>query len=209
MSSRLLLLLLLLSLTTSVLAATTLHFNFANWSRSRWLMVREKAFPQIGEFVQTKEYIENQIPAGASEKDIAACKVGTALMLLNDWSAADFVARADLAFEGAGAPGLLLRAQHQGQLAGPMYSLILYKDGVNLWRYDGEKYHKAGAARFAVEPGKFHSVQVHARGTNFVIHVDGERVLTVNEADSLPAGQIGIWFGEGVCRVKRLSVRDL
>jgi hypothetical protein len=90
-----------------------------------------------------------------------------------------------------------------------MYSLILYKDGVNLWRYDGKKWGKVAFTKFPVEPGKFHSIQVHARGNEFVVHVDGARVLSTTETESLPAGEIGLWLGEGICRAKSFSVRAM
>jgi hypothetical protein len=187
--------------------AASIHVDFGNWDCNRWLPVKEAAFPEIGKMVQHDGYIENYIPAGASDKDVLGCKTGTAVMLLKDFCERDFVARASLAFEGKGAPGLLLRVQREGTITGLMYSLIVYKDGVNLWRYDGKKWAKVGFTKFPVEPGKFHSLQVHARGNNFIVHVDGVRVLDVTEKESLPAGEIGLWLGEGICRAESFSVR--
>lgn len=187
--------------------AAAVHVDFGNWDRDCWLPVKEAAFPEIGKMVQCDGHIENYIPVSASEKDVLGCKAGTALMLLKDFCEDDFVARAELAFEGKGAPGILLRVQRKGTTTGLMYSLILYKDGVNLWRYDGKKWSKVGFAKFPVEAGKFHSLQVHARGNTFVVHVDAVRVLSVTETESLPAGEVGLWLGEGICRAQSFSVR--
>ena len=200
---------LLLVVATALAAGWVAKVDFAHWDRDRWLPVKEKAFPEIGQMVQHEGYIENYIPPGAADKDVLGCRVGTALMLLKDFNEADFSARATLAFEGKGAPGLLLRVQRDGVITGKMYSLILYKDGVNLWRYTGEKWAKVAFAKFPVREKEFHTLTVQARGTRFVIGVDRKLVLQAKEEESLPAGEIGLWLGEGVCRVKDFAVRPL
>lgn len=198
-----------LLLVAAVATAAPLHVDFGHWDRSEWLMVKEPPYPAIGRMVQQDGYIENEIPAGASEADVLACKAGTALMIRRGFSGRDLVARASLAFLGKGAPGLLLRTAATGTTTGALYSLILYKDGVNLWRNDGAKYRKVAASKFPVTPGEFHDLSAHLRDRSLVVHVDGVRVLAVTEPDSLPAGAVGFWLGEGVCRVKSFSLRSL
>lgn len=200
---------LLVVVATAFAAGWVANVDFANWDRDRWLPVKEKAFPEIGKMVQHDTYIENYIPAGAADKDVLGCRVGTALMLLKDFNEADFAARVSLAFEGKGAPGLLLRVQRDGVITGKMYSLILYKDGVNLWRYSGEKWAKVAFVKFPVSEKEFHTMTVQVRGTSFLIGVDHKLVLEAKEAESLPAGEIGLWLGEGVCRAKDFAVRPL
>ena len=207
--SRTLLIVCLLAVVTCAFAAEVIHLDFAKWDEARWVPVREAAFNYIGKVAQKCGYIENWVPPGSADKDITSCKVGATLRLLKGFSARDFEARTDIAFLGTGAPAIILRAQRQREVTGLMYTLVIYKDGINLWRYDGKKWGKVAFTKFPIAPEKFHSLQVHARGNSFVVHVDGVRVLNATEAESLPAGEVGLWLGEGIVRVKSFSVRPL
>jgi hypothetical protein len=202
---RLIFMIVCLLVLTAALAATAINVNFAKWDQSRWLFVKEAAFPQIGKVVQHQDYIENFVPAGCKPTDAKAYT----LMLLKDFKARDFVARAKIAFVNPAAPAIILRAQRNGLITGLMYTLVIYKDGINLWRWDGKKWNKIGFTKFDITPEQFHDLQVRAQGNTFAVDVDGARVLDLTEEQALPTGEVGLWIGEGVARVERFSVRSL
>jgi hypothetical protein len=201
----------LLLATGAVHAADAIRVDFANWDHSLWRPVREARFPAIVPFVQRESYIENALPAGVTEKDIVAAKdgIGVSTMLLLDFATADLTLRADMAFERKGAPSLIFRVQRTGEIAGEMYSLVLYAEGLNLWKFSAGKWAKTGASKFAVAPTAFHDVRVFARGGDFTVFVDGVKKLLCSDAQPLPAGEAGVWSGEGPCFFRKFLARPL
>ncbi len=201
----------LLLTSTAAFAADTVKVDFGNWDRSLWRPVREGRFPAIVPFVQREGYIENTLPAGASEKDIVAAKdgIGVATMLLRDFCAADVMLRASMAFERKGAPALIFRVQREGDVVGEMYSLVLYAEGVNLWKFAGGKWAKTGLVKFPVSPTVFHDVRLFARGGDFTVFVDGEKKLQCTDPQPLGPGEAGVWSGEGPCFFQKFTKRPL
>lgn len=196
---------------TALAAAQSVKCDFAVWDHSRWAPCREPRFPKIVPFIHRDGYLENTIAAGYTEKEIVAAKdgVGVAMLALRDFAAGDLAARCETAFERKGAPAIMFRVERSGELTGRMYSLVLYEHGVNLWKYDGKKFSKVGASKFAVEPGIFHELRVYARGDSFTILVNRERRLVCEDPDPLPAGEVGLWSGEGPCRFRSFRARRL
>lgn len=208
--TRLVIGLLLLSATT-VFAADAIKVDFADWDHSLWRPVREARFPAIVPFVQRAGYLENLIPPGADEKDIIAAKdgMGVAIMLRRDFCAADVTLRASMAFERKGAPAIIFRVQRQDDVAGEMYSLVLYAEGLNLWKFSGGKWSKVGASKFEVAPRDFHDVRLFARGGDFTVFLDGQKRLLCSDPQPLPAGEAGLWSGEGPCFFRKFIARPL
>ena len=192
---------LLLLTATSLFAADTVKVDFADWDHSLWRPVREARFPVIVPFVQRAGYLENLIPLGADEKDIIAAKdgMGVAIMLRRDFCAADVTLRASMAFARKGAPAIIFRVQRQEDIAGDMYSLVLYAEGLNLWKFSGGKWSKVGASKFEVAPRDFHDVRLFARGGDFTVFLDGQKKLLCSDPQPLGPGEVGLWSGEGPC----------
>lgn len=199
------------ALSASIAAADVLRVDFSDWDRSLWRPVREERFPQIVPFVQHRDYIENLIPVGPSEKDIVAMKdgIGGAIMLLRDFCGSDVAVRSTMAFERKGAPAILFRAQREGDVIGQHYSLVLYAQGVNLWKFSNNKFTKIAAAKFPVTPAEFHEMRLYARGGDFTVFVDGQKKMTCSDPEPLPAGEVGLWSGEGPCKFKNFSQRPI
>jgi len=195
----------------AALAADAIKVDFGNWDRSRWLPVREARFPAAAPFVQRDAYIENFIAPGHDEKEIVAAKdgLGVAMMLRRDFRGADVGLRCTMSFERQGAPAIIFRVQRQGDVTGEMYSLVLYHAGLNLWKFSGGKWSKVDARKFEVAPSAFHEVRVYARGGDFFVYLDGARKMACSDPEPLPAGEVGIWSGEGPCRFGKFVSRPL
>lgn len=198
-------------LSVELATAQPLQVNFSSWDQSRWLPCREDRFPKVVPFVQRQGYIENHIAPGHTEKEIVAMKdgLGASMLLLRDFAACDLAARCETAFDRKGAPAIMFRVQRTGEVTGAMYSLVLYEQGVNLWKYDGKKFSKIGATKFAVQPGVFHELRVYARGGTFAVFVNRERKLVCDDPQPLAAGETGLWSGEGPCRFRSFRIGNL
>ena len=66
-----------------------------------------------------------------------------------------------------------------------------------------------GASQFEVAPGIFHELRVYARGGDFSVYLDRDRKWACSDPQPLPAGEIGIWSGEGPCRFEKFFARPL
>jgi hypothetical protein len=200
---------LLVGLVAGQVLAKAITVDFGHWDHGLWLPVRQAEYPKVVPFVQGVGYIENHLPAGASEQDIVAAKggLGVAVMMLRGVQAGDLTVRCDMAFDRKGAPAINLRTQLLGAVTGATYSLVLYEKGLNLWKYSGGKWSQVGTAEFAVTAGEFHEVRLYVRGPAFRVSVDGRPRLSCRDPEPLPAGGVGIWSGEGPCRFRSLRVR--
>ena len=201
----------LLLVVVTAATADTVKVDFSAWDHELWRPAREPRFPQLVPFIQRAGFIENLIPAGPSEKDIVAAKdgIGVAMMLLRDRRAGEVAARASLAFERKGAPSIIFRVQREGEVTGEMYSLVLYAEGVNLWKFAGGKWAKVGASKFEVAPTVFHDMRLYARGGDFTVFVDGTKKLLCTDPQPLGEGEVGLWSGEGPCFFQKFSLRPL
>jgi hypothetical protein len=197
-------------LCASMALAQTVKVDFtAPWDRSQWRAAREERFPLIVPMIQKPGWIENSLPAEATEQEIVSARggIGIAMMLWQGADVADLSIRCEMAFERQGAPAIQFRTRHQGDITTDSYSLVLYEKGLNLWKFSNGKNTKAGAALFPVSPGEFHEVRLLVRGPYIWVSVDGQRRLAAYDPDPLPAGAVGLWSGEGPCRFRSFHYR--
>jgi len=183
--------------------------DFSHWPLADWAAVREASLARPGAFVSCERGIANFLPAGADEKDIIAAKdgLGLAAAVARGAVVRDCTVVARLGFERKGAPSILLRTQLSGEVTGDTLSLVLYEKGVNLWRFGGGKWSKAGAAEFPVAEKTMHRMEVRLVGPRAEVRVDGESVLKVDDVGLAKPGAVGIWAGEGPCVFQSLRMR--
>jgi len=201
-------LVLLALLPTLLLADGALRVNFAHWQTNDWQIVREPSHPQPGRWVQEADSIRNFIPDNAAEADVRAAKngVGVAMVLHRATEAADVTVESRLVITGDAAPGLLLRAQCEAGVVGDVYSVVLYKKGINLWRNVAGRWSKVAQSQFAVDTGRAHRVRASAEGWRLRVWVDDVLQVDVEDATIPMSGRIGLWAGEGDCRIHEFSV---
>jgi len=104
-----------------------------------------------------------------------------------------------MSFARKGASAIIFRVQRQDDVAGDIYSLVLYAEGLNLWKFSGDKWSKVGASKLPVTPGDVHGVRLFARGGDFTVFLDGRKKLVCSDPQSLGSGEAGLWSGEGPC----------
>lgn len=198
---------------SAVTAADLLSFDLSQWPIAGWADAREDRFPTFGEWAVSQQGISNVIPSGVEERDIVAMKNGTGMAssVFVGRPAQNVTATATMSFERKGAPSILLRAEARpegrGYVTGKMLSLVLYEAGVNLWRFDGAKWHKAAAEKFEVEPCVFHTLKVRLEGPRAKVWLDGKAVMETDDVGLQAPGLVGLWAGEGPCHFGALRVR--
>lgn len=198
---------------SAVAAADLLSYDLTGWPISGWADAREDRFPAFGAWTVSDKGITNVIPEGFEEKDIVAMKggVGMTSSVLPGLTARNLTATATMAFERKGAPSILLRAEATpepgGYVTGKMLSLVLYESGINLWRFDGAKWHKAAFAKFEVQPEVFHRVKVRLDGPRAKVWVNGKAVMETEDVGMDAPGLVGLWAGEGPCHFGWLRLR--
>ncbi len=198
---------------SAVTAADLLHFDLSQWPIAGWADAREERFPAFGQWAVSQQGITNVIPSGVEEQDIVAMKNGTGMAssVFVGRPARNVTATATMSFERKGAPSILLRAQARpdgrGYVTGQMLSLVLYEAGVNLWRFDGAKWHKAAAEKFEVEPCVFHTLKVRLEGPRARVWLDGKAVMETEDVGLNAPGLVGLWAGEGPCHFGALRLR--
>ena len=169
--------------------------DFAQWQAGSWDVCREPGAAQPGTWIQEKDRLR------AGEKE-----AGFLNLLYRPVNSADVTVESDMAFAGDGAPSLILRAQIKGDMVGDVYSVVLYKKGLNLWRRVDGRSTKVAQAFFTPEPGKLHRVRATAEGWRLRVWVDGTPMVDVEDATIPMAGRVGLWAGEGLCEFRDFSV---
>lgn len=184
------------------------QFDFTCWRPEQWLVVREPRFPLSRHFVPDDNCIVNYIDPEASEKDVSTIRdgVSVASMVLPDLTLADCDVCCEMAFEGMGAPAILTHVAHDQGLATAMYSLVLYRGGLNLWRIVNGDHLLVGQTEEAVTEGQYHEVRLHVEGERFEVWLDNRKQFSGVDESKLAPGALGLWAGEGVCRFRQFRL---
>lgn len=119
-------------------------------------------------------------------------------------------------FEDWGCPEIIVveeteRCEDGALRYGPCFEVVLYKDGINVWRHyrdDGVcHWHKRLGAHFPVEEGKLHELTVEIREKEFIIEVDTH--LLELRVDDLPKQfHVGLTACEGIVRLYEMTIEE-
>jgi hypothetical protein len=111
--------------------------------------------------------------------------------------------------KSTGAASMLFRVQTDDEIIGSCYSVVLFAQGVILWRLrDGEWWllHRHLIADMPEEP---RVVRVEARGESIEVSLDGQRLFEMKDAALFLPGHIGLCAREGPCQFYWLRVKRL
>ncbi len=118
------------------------------------------------------------------------------------------------AFEGNGCPEIVLtddcEQDEQGVWRyGACIEVVLYRDGINVWRHyrEGQKcfWNQRLGVRFPVEEGAAHELSVRVRPSYLDIAVDGRQMLL--RMDDIPEQfHVGCCLCEGVARIYEMNL---
>lgn len=171
--------------------------------------VREATVRVTGPWTRAADALLNTVPADVPiESGQVRDGSGVSVALLPDFTARDVVVEGKLAFTGQGAPGLVFRAQEQDGVVTAMYTLALYRNGVNLWRLSNGRWQLIHAQVMRVEENTTHSLRVEARGDTIKARLNGSALFKARDTGLLAPGRVGVRGVEGPCRFFEVNVRE-
>jgi len=187
-------------------------------------MVKEPRWEKIGEWIQEEGCIRNRVPEGVSAKDLIGkrAKDTFANMVLKDRVFGDCEVRCTMSFDDRMAPSILGRCAVEKNKDGVfenrhMYSVVLFDEGINVWRYSHEAFtatkrgwRKVAFSRFKLLPKTKYELKVTVNVRRKCIEVTvGDHHIGVTD-EAMPAGgHVGICGCEGVNRFYDFSVRGI
>ena len=117
-------------------------------------------------------------------------------------------------FEGMGCPEIIIveKMETCGDGAvryGACFEIVLYKNGLNIWRHYREEgrcfWHKRLGLEFPVSEAEIHELSAEIRENYLTVTIDGKR-FTLRVEDLFDSFHLGITTCEGIARVYDMSI---
>ena len=186
-----------------------LHFAKDQWNTEDVTYAYSRRFQETPVFVQKEEWVEStENPAATYGFDnislLTKEKVGTGVKITTE-----------CAFFDDGAPLIVLAESMEPDAGGVLrygnyFEVVLYKNGINVWRLweEGGKvvWHKRLGVEFPLEPGVWHTLTVETREKILHITVNGTYRMHLRAEDLFESCHVGIDACEGINRFRMLEV---
>lgn len=187
-----------------------IDFSNSNWKQESVIMAYTFRFTETPEFTQLEDCIttcvNQQHPEGFDNISILTTErygVGVDVKLI-------------CAFEGWGCPEIIIVEKledcEDGVLRyGPCFEIVLYKNGVNIWRHfrdDGRcHWHKRLGVEFPVSENQKHVLHVQILDKNLLVEVDNHK-FELRTEDLPEKFHVGLTGCEGIARIYEMSVEE-
>jgi len=198
-------------------------FKPGGWDSNDWVLVKSARWEHFGGWVQRKDCIENETPAGVAPEQLRTKKYApqtyTSMVLKQKVGGKRVDVYAGMAFTERMAP-LIVIAPDLGEDAkgrpeyGEHWEIVLYDQGINVWHHkpkDGKLWwRKAAFARYTFKPNTRYELGVRIertrKGRMLSLSIDGELKLGYSDAALPDEFHVGITGCEGVNRFYDFSV---
>ena len=192
-----------------------MQFEAGRWDENRLVYAYSRRFAETPVFTQREAYVES-----LADPDAVYGYQNISFLTREKVSVGTKI-RTRCAFFGDGAPLILLardlETDERGVFRyGDYFEVVLYKNGVNVWRLrqdpagkpenGGVVWHKRLGALFPVEEGVPHDLVVETAACQLTITVDGAHTLVLRTEDLFETFHAGIDACEGVNRFWSLDV---
>jgi hypothetical protein len=159
-------------------------FAAGGWSRADWVPVKHPAVPHFGDWVQQDGRIANEVPRDATPPELAGKRAAEtySCMLYKEPAAGNVTITSTMAFADKTAPLILLVPELPQSAQGPRefgehYEIIIYDQGVNVWRYFAQKgkltFRRAAFATFPLQKDTKYTLEVKKTGKTLTVSVAG------------------------------------
>ena len=188
------------------------NISFAEnaWKNSGLVYAYTRRFPQTPVFTQAAEHVENR-----ADPDGPGGYENISLLTERKYRSGTTVTAA-LEFTGLGAPIIMFSETMERAGKGDLrfddyFEVVLYKNGINVWRLkpkDGSVvWHKLVGVEFPVAENERHNLSVQINEKTLVIDADGHRITLWSE--ELPEEfHVGIDACEGINRFYNLTIAE-
>ncbi len=179
------------------------NFGENLWNKDDFIRAYSYRFTETPDFTQHADCIASAVnPAHREGFDNIS-------LLTKETYAAGAKAAIHCAFEGLGCPEIILVPQAEACQDGAVrygacFEVVLYRDGINVWRHYREagvcSWHLRMGLQYPVAAGEKHALTVGVRENYLDIELDGQK--TALRVEDLPAAfHFGITVCEGIARV--------
>lgn len=183
-------------------------FGKNQWNKDEFILAYSFRFTETPEFTQRDDCIENAVnPLHREGFDNIS-------LLTREKYAAGVRANIRCSFEGKGCPEIILvenaeECEDGAVRYGACFEVVLYENGVNIWRHyreDGKcSWHKRLGVEFPVTENEIHELSVEVKENYLVAAVDGKK-MTLRVEDVPEKFHIGITTCEGIARVYSMNI---
>ena len=186
------------------------EYSFAKdcWNQDELMVAYSFRFSETPQFVQHAECIASGVNPEHREG------FDNISLLTRETYSAGTKAVIHCAFEGMGCPEIILvgRAEtcEDGAVRyGACFEIVLYKNGLNIWRHYREEgrcfWHKRLGLEFPVSENDIHELTAEIKENYLTVSVDGKR-FTLRTEDLFEKFHLGITVCEGIARVYNMSI---
>ena len=192
------------------MAIQQFRFSREGWNRNDLIQAYSFRFTETPDPVQHDDCIGSGVnPAHREGYDnvslltLSPCKAGVKASM-------------HCSFEGAGCPEIILVEKPEscddGAVRyGACFEIVLYKNGINVWRHyreDGHCFwHKRLGVEFPVSENEIHQLDVHVEEKMLHISVDGRNIHLRTE-DLPQQFHVGLTLCEGIARACDLRIEE-
>ena len=187
-------------------------FRKGEWNEDRITHAYTYRFPDTNKFLQYDEYIENAVnPSIDFGYDYLS-------LITREKFPLGTTITTRCSFSGLAAPLLIFSenldlCEDGSYRYGNYFEVVLYKDGINVWRLWREEdgtvtWHRRLGAEFPVTENEIHTLSVTLEENYFVIDLDGMK-LHLRAEDLFPSFYLGITGCEGPCKFYDMTVESI
>ena len=186
-----------------------IDFKSNAWDESEVTHAYTYRFPFVNRFIQNEDCIENgKNPEMSDGFDYLS------IMTREKYPLGTTITT-ECTFSGSAAPLIIMSdaldlCDDGVYRYGNYFEVVLYKNGINVWRLWKEengkvKWHKRLGAKFSVEENKKHTISVKFEENYITVDFNGAS-YTLRAEDLFPSFHLGITGCEGVCRFYNMSI---
>ena len=184
-------------------------FKKGAWDETSITHAYTYRFPDTNRFIQHDDYIENAAnPAIDFGYDYLS-------LISRERFPLGTTITTRCSFSGLAAPLLIFSdnltlCEDGSYRYGNYFEVVLYKDGINVWRLWQEEdgtvtWHKRLGVEFPVTENEMHTLSVKTEENYFVIDLDGMKI-NLRAEDLFPSFYLGITGCEGPCRFYDIKI---
>lgn len=187
-----------------------------NFSEGCWTQ-KELAVAYSFRFTETPDFVQHEDCIGSGVNENHREGFDNVSLLTRDAFGVGAQATIRCAFEGMGCPEIIIvekmEACEDGAVRyGACFEIVLYKNGLNVWRHyreDGKcSWHKRLGLEFSVSENEVHELSAQIKENYLVVTIDNKRFTL--RVDDLPSSfHLGITACEGIARIYEMQIENI
>lgn len=185
-----------------------IDFSKGRWSEEKVMTAYTFRFTETPPFIQEQDHIRSGVNPDHPEG------FDNISLLTRDTYTAGVTVTARCGFQGTGCPEILLVPEAElcpdgATRYGACFEIVLYENGINVWRHYRENgecfWHQRLGVEYPVAEDAVHELRVQALKDELIIWLNGQKTILHTE-DIPPKFHIGLTACEGIARLYDLKI---